>query len=150
MGLKPGVQTHFNRCSRISFYKSMANSISLPCQFVYDNKHCCSLCLKWDTIAWLVQVGNSLVTFAAGQAMPLYWKPGGTFWCSVHTCWLSSQLFIQQIPAIFHYEKLCLNLLFMPTYSYSTFQHLIQYSVGQPYVTTIHPGGKILAKLLSI
>ena len=55
MGLKPGVLTHFNRCSQISFYKSMANSISLSCQFVYDNKHCCSLGLKRDTIAWLVQ-----------------------------------------------------------------------------------------------
>lgn len=98
----------------------------------------------------LYRTGDSLVTFTAGQAMPLYWKTGGTFWCSINTCWLSSQLFIQQIPAIFHYEKSCLILLFMPTYTYSTFQHLLQYSVGQPYVTTVHPGGNILAKLLSM
>lgn len=68
----------------------------------------------------LYRTGDSLVTFTAGQAMPLYWKTGGTFWCSINTCWLgSSQLFIQQIPAIFHYEKSCPYSLFMPT-TYST------------------------------
>ena len=73
----------------------------------------------------LCRAGKSLVIFAARQAMPLYWKPGRTFWCSINTWWLSSQLFIQPIPAIFCYEKLCLILLFIPTYTYSTFQHLI-------------------------
>lgn len=67
-----------------------------------------------------------------------------------NTCWLSSQKVYSADSCYISLREIVPYSLFMPTYTYSTFQHLLQYSVGQPYVTTVHPGGNILAKLLSM
>ena len=77
-------------------------------------------------------------------------KDRGMFWHSVNACWLSSQLFMQQITNEFHYDRLCLVPLIMATYTYSISWHLSQYSVGQCCVTSMPLGEKKVTKPLSI